>query len=195
MRIIMVTGFLGSGKTTFLLQAIRYLSRKNKKFAVIVNEIGEVGIDNHLLKKVGAAVWEVLGGCICCTSVVGLERALDDATGNYAPDYILMEPSGVADPANIRNALMKYDPKSTECLKSIALVDSDRIELLIKAVYPLLSSGLEISETVLIGKIDVASVDGLKTAENLVKEINPKAEVFKLSLTEPLPDSLMEGLL
>ena len=195
MQIIVVSGFLGSGKTTFLLQVIRFLTAHGKTFAVIVNEIGEVGIDNQHLKQVGANVWEVLGGCICCSSVAGLERALDEVIRGYQPDYILVEPSGIADPANIKEIFNQHDFPGYFTLKSLAMVDSDRIELLKKAVYPLLSSGIEISESVLVTKTDVASADHIEAAVNLVKEINPKAEITSLSLKDPLPDSLLAGLL
>ena len=195
MRTVLVTGFLGSGKTTFLLQIIRYLTAQQKTFAVIVNEIGEVGIDNQMLKQVGANVWEVLGGCICCTSATGLVGALDEAVHNYHPDYVLVEPSGIADPAKIKAVFESRDTTSDETLKAIALVDSDRIQLLIKAVYPLLASGIEISETVFITKSDVASAASVKEEEALIKEINPTANVSPVSLKTQLPDSLLATVL
>jgi len=195
MRTVLVTGFLGSGKTTFLLQVIRYLTSQQKTFAVIVNEIGEVGIDNQMLKQVGANVWEVLGGCICCTAASGLVSALDEAVNNYAPDYVLVEPSGIAYPDKIKEIFENYNPMGTEGLRSIALVDSDRIQLLIKAVYPLLSSGIEISETVFITKSDVASAESVKEADELIKQLNPTADVSVVSLNTQLPDSFLAKVL
>ncbi len=195
MRTVIVTGFLGSGKTTLLQQMMRHLTSRQQTFAVIINEVGDVGIDNQMLKQVGANVWEVLGGCICCTAVTGFESAMDDAVSSYHPDYILIEPSGIARPEDINAIFDKRTKEQSDTFKNIALVDSDRIDLLKKAVYPLLSSGIEVSETVLITKTDVASADNLKEAEELVKELNPKADLINVTLTTDLEDSLLEDLL
>ena len=195
MRIVIVTGFLGSGKTTLLLQMMRYLTARQQKFAVIINEVGDVGIDNQMLKQVGASVWEVLGGCICCTSVVGFERAIADAVSGYSPEVILVEPSGIANPGDINAFFTRRTENSSDTLNNIALVDSDRIDLLKKAVYPLLSSGIEVARTALITKIDVASPAKVKEAKDLVKEINPLADLVSVSLKSDLADSLLAGLL
>ncbi len=195
MRFIIITGFLGSGKTTLLMQIMRHLAAQQKKFAVIINEVGDVGIDNQLLKQVGANVWEVLGGCICCTSVAGFEKALEEAVSDYNPDYILVEPSGIARPGDIISFFSRRTEHDSNLLKSIALVDSDRIDLLKKAVYPLLSSGIEVSKTVLITKTDVASEEKIKEAEDLVEEINPTADVIKVTLKDDLADSVLGELL
>jgi G3E family GTPase len=195
MRTVIVTGFLGSGKTTLLLQMMKHLTSRQQTFAVIINEVGDVGIDNQMLKQVGANVWEVLGGCICCTAVPGFERALDEAVIGYHPDYILVEPSGIARPEEINAIFDKRSKGQSETFKNIALIDGDRIDLLKKAVYPLLSSGIEVSGTVLITKTDVASPDKIKEAEDLVKEINPEADLINVTLTTDLEESLLEGLL
>ncbi len=195
MRYVTVTGFLGSGKTTLLLQMMSYLAARQKKFAVIINEVGDIGIDNQMLKQVGANVWEVLGGCICCTSLVGFERALSDAVNGSRPEYILIEPSGIANPCDINDFFARRVQQSEDTLKSIALVDGDRIDLLKKAVYPLLSSGIEVSETVLITKTDVATADKVKEAKSLVKEIHPLAVLISASLKSKLADSLLAELI
>jgi len=195
MRIIIITGFLGSGKTTLLLQMMRYLTTRQKKFAVIINEVGDVGIDNQMLKQVGTNIWEVLGGCICCSSVAGFERALDEAVNGYNPDYILVEPSGIANPGDINAFFSRRTNQDMDSLKQIALVDSDRIDLLKKAVYPLLESGIEVSKTVLITKTDAAPADRVEEAENLVKEINPAADLIKVSLKTELTSSILAELL
>ena len=66
MKLLIVSGFLGSGKTTFIIQATKAVSEKGFKPAIILNEVGETGIDDLFMRRLGLNVWELLGGCICC---------------------------------------------------------------------------------------------------------------------------------
>ena len=94
MRLFLFTGFLGSGKTTLIIKAARYAAEQGKKVAVLVNEIGELGIDDQLMKKLGMNVWELLNGCICCTLSADLVSTLHQLSTEYRPDIVMIEPSG-----------------------------------------------------------------------------------------------------
>ena len=98
MHLIVITGFLGTGKTTFIVKLVTAVMQKGLKVAIVVNEIGQIGIDDQFMKRLGFSVWEVLGGCICCTLAGDLVRTLQELEGNYAPDVVIVEPSGAADP-------------------------------------------------------------------------------------------------
>lgn len=88
-----VTGFLGAGKTTFLVRYTRWLEKQNIRYCVIENEFGRAGVDGALLSKQGARVKEISGGCVCCTLKVTLHDLIEEFSGQV--DRIILEPSGL----------------------------------------------------------------------------------------------------
>jgi G3E family GTPase len=194
MKVIIVSGFLGSGKTTFILQAIEHLYRKNLKFALIINEIGDIGIDNAHFKQVGCNVWEILGGCICCTSASGFRRAIEEIRHAFKIDYMLIEPSGIADPDQI-GAVVSERLTVTDDLKVIALLDSERIDVILEAVYPLTLSTIHLAHAVLISKTDRATPEEIEKAADFAEKNNTRAEITTADLSIPLKKNILEALL
>ncbi len=103
-----ITGFLGVGKTTAILNLLRQ-QRSGLKWAVLVNEFGEIGIDGALLESSGFAIREVPGGCMCCVAGVPTRIALNRLIREAQPDRILIEPTGLGHPANILGMLHGQD--------------------------------------------------------------------------------------
>ena len=93
-KIDIISGFLGAGKTT-LIRKLLEGPLKGQKVVLIENEFGEIGIDGGFLKDSGIQINEMNSGCICCTLVGDFEKALGDVLSQYAPDRIIIEPSGV----------------------------------------------------------------------------------------------------
>ncbi|HUV25388.1 MAG TPA: GTP-binding protein, partial [Methanomassiliicoccales archaeon] len=93
---LIVTGFLGVGKTTLILRVIDSIAETGAKVAVIVNDFGEVNVDGKVMEKYGLDVQELSGGCICCTLGVSLIETIRTLALNFKPDLIVMEPSGIA---------------------------------------------------------------------------------------------------
>ena len=114
MNIIIVTGFLGSGKTTFLTKLATRATKKGLKVGILVNEIGEIGLDDQFMRRLGLNVWEVLGGCICCTLTADLISTLDTLKNDYDADIVLVEPSGAADPRAVISTLVRFDRNSVD---------------------------------------------------------------------------------
>jgi len=100
----LITGFLGSGKTTTILSL---LQRKppDEHWAVLVNEFGQVGIDGALLRSQGATIREVAGGCLCCVAGVPMQVGLNALIGRVRPDRLLIEPTGLGHPAQVLSLL------------------------------------------------------------------------------------------
>jgi len=94
-KIDIITGFLGSGKTTFILKLIEAFSKTDKKIVIIENEFGKIGIDGTLIKKSGIPVYEISNGCVCCTLKGDFQSALDNIVDTLNPDHIIIEPSGI----------------------------------------------------------------------------------------------------
>lgn len=104
-KVHLITGFLGTGKTTAILHL---LSQKpaHEKWAVLVNEFGEVGIDGAIIKESGVAVREVPGGCLCCVSGLPFQMGLNMLIAREKPDVLLIEPTGLGHPRNIIQTLL-----------------------------------------------------------------------------------------
>lgn len=127
----LVTGFLGVGKTT----AIRHLLRhhpKTERWAVLVNEFGEIGVDGSLLDEEGVAIEEVAGGCLCCVAAPAFTVGLNRLIRTWRPQRVLIEPSGLGHPAQVLDTLRSpiyqqvLDVQATLCLMDARHLDSPR---------------------------------------------------------------------
>lgn len=105
MNCLVVAGFLGSGKTTFILNLARKLSRKGGKVAILENEVGTAPIDGAVLKQHGLVVKELFAGCVCCSLQQDLVAAVEEIRGEVKPDVLLIEPTGIAAPGMVVHTL------------------------------------------------------------------------------------------
>ena len=110
-RTNLITGFLGSGKTTSILHLLAHKD-PNEKWAVLVNEFGEVGIDGALLADSGALLKEIPGGCMCCVNGLPMQVGLNTLLRQGKPDRLLIEPTGLGHPKQILDLLTApvYEP-------------------------------------------------------------------------------------
>jgi len=120
-RVNLITGFLGSGKTTTLLHLLNQ-KPANEKWAILVNEFGEIGIDGALLAETGAVLKEIPGGCMCCVNGLPMQVGLNMLLKQAKPDRLLIEPTGLGHPKQILDMLSSavYQPwidlRATLCL-------------------------------------------------------------------------------
>ena len=192
MRLLLFSGFLGSGKTTLVLRVIRHAIEKGYKPAILVNEIGEVGIDNQLMRQLDLDVWELLGGCICCTLSADLVSTLEKLSTEYSPDVVIIEPSGAADPKAILGALPYYKGPPFESFITISVIDPLRVEMLMAVMSPLISSQIQHADVVLISKCDQATPEEIESATKAATEYNPEARVFNFGIDTPIEVLLKE---
>ena len=106
MKVMLVGGFLGSGKTTFIRSLADFLVRQERQRVVILeNEVGEIGIDDQYLAMEGFQVREITAGCICCTLTGELTLAVNELAEQWHPDWLVIEATGLARPDRIRQTL------------------------------------------------------------------------------------------
>jgi len=155
MDVFIIGGFLGSGKTTMLLDLAKVYTGKGLKTAIIVNESGEVGVDGATIKAEGYSATELPEGCICCTLVGTLQATLRNIKRDLDPDVLIIEPTGLALPHKVKqfvhNAMIDEDSCSI-----IGLADVERFDTLLEkkeAFYKMQMSG---SDLILINKMDLA---------------------------------------
>jgi len=153
----LITGFLGVGKTTAILDL---LARRpgGERWAVLVNEFGQVGIDGTTLSQSGVAVREVPGGCICCTAQSPLKVALTRLLREVKPDRLIIEPTGVGHPAGIIDALR--DPMLAphlDLVNVIALVDPRQFADLRVLALETYQDQLNLADVLVANKCDLAA--------------------------------------
>lgn len=192
--IILFTGFLGSGKTTMLLKTIEILSQKNKKCAIIINEIGDVGIDNREMKMLGYDVMDLFGGCVCCTMKVTLEVTINHLLHEYEDlDYILFEPSGMAQPSSMYPAIRHCGYEDAEII-NVFIFDPGRVYLYKERMNKLFLDAIYLAKSVVVNKIDQVPQEEINEAVKMVNEINPNMKLFKMNIDQGLSSEFHQFL-
>ncbi len=177
MRIAQVTGFLGSGKTTFLIEVAKELNNRGLKVASIVNDVGHINIDRKCMEIHGINTLEISGGCICCEVQGTLTTTVTNIYMSFRPDIILVEPTGVAIPLGLKQAAaetVKKMPKILEQSPIITFVDALRIDKLMNNVRRLVETQIIEADAVLINKVDAVDENRLRMVTDMVRELNPQ---------------------
>ncbi len=195
MHLLLVTGFLGSGKTTLVIRLAGVAIDQGRRVAILVNEIGEIGIDDQLMRQLDLNVWEMVNGCICCTLSADLVTTLQMLDQDYDVDVVLVEPSGAAEPDGILRALPYYKGRSLESIRSVSVLDPLRLPELFQVLTPLLTKQLAHAETLLINKADVATPEQIAETRRIAAEVNPGAHLVTISARESLAPELAAELM
>ncbi len=181
-QVIVVGGFLGSGKTTTIINMGKYLAERGKKIAIIVNEIGEVGIDGDVIDRYGFDTKEITSGCICCSLKVGLRTTVTLLAKEYKPDILMIEPTGIAFPNLIKKEIELMNLGDTvEISPLVTLIDGSRFKHLMKEVKEFSMRQIIDAEILGINKVDLIEPIRVPILEASVQQLNPKAKVVQLS--------------
>jgi len=176
--VTVLTGYLGAGKTTLLN---RILSENHgKKYAVIVNEFGEIGIDNDLIVESDEEIYEMNNGCVCCTvrgDLIRVVEGLMRRPGRF--DGIIVETTGLADPVPVAQTFFMDDDvrSKTELDAVVTLVDAKHLPLRLKDSREA-EDQIAFADVVVVNKADLVSHDELHRIEDIVHAINPSARVY-----------------
>jgi G3E family GTPase len=173
--LIVLTGFLGSGKTSFLQHFIEYQVQLNRFVAVIQNEIGEIGLDGKLLDH-DYAVTEIDEGCVCCTLVGNLKKAIHQMLSSFHPDYIVLETSGLANPYNLLDEIFEVD-ELVRFDSITTVVDGLNIEESLDTYY-VAREQIKAADILLVNKRDLLNEIQLRKINRKLKEMNPTAPIL-----------------
>ena len=174
-KIEIISGFLGAGKTTLIKKMLKEVF-PGEKIVLIENEFGEIGIDGGFLKDAGVQITEMNSGCICC-SLVG--AALKQVIETYAPDRILIEPSGVGKLSDVTKAVMGVAAhEQVELNSSVTVVDGQKCKMYMKNFGEFFNNQVENAGTIVISRTQKMSEDKLDACVAMLREKNPKAAII-----------------
>lgn len=191
MKVLIIGGFLGSGKTTFILHLARYLTKGNQnhdavKVVIVENEIGDTAIDQTALKNLNLQVKNLFSGCACCTLAGETADAMLAIREQINPEWVLLEATGVAIPDNIRHMLDQMDIPSSVCV----IADSQRWNRIRIPLRHILKPQIESADNICLSKADTVSDAELRQTELDISLLNLKASVSIL----PPPDTIDETI-
>ena len=187
MKVVQIAGFLGSGKTSVLLIIASKLSQDyHKKVAMVVNEIGDVPVDAKVVEVAGMKVKEIAGGCICCELGPQLAAGLVDLADYFNPDLVLIEPTGVAIPDQVKVAIgmsTRDTDAEIEIGPVIVLYDAFRVDELLsnETVNNFITRQVLNADVVAINKIDLVDETRIQYCERVIRGINSHAILLRLS--------------
>ncbi|WP_029470660.1 GTP-binding protein [Blautia producta] len=197
MKVLILGGFLGSGKTTLLLSLARYLvdsSRSGSVYKVVIleNEVGREGIDDKLLRGNGFNVENLFNGCACCTLAGELVSAAYEIEKEYAPDWLIVETTGLAYPGLIRDNLSAgIGMESRVC----TVVDVSRWKRLMNAMRELFVGQTERADVVLMNKTDLVPEQVLNDVGKDIAKMNPDAVRIATSAVGHVEDYIWDVVL
>ena len=191
LKIDIVSGFLGAGKTTFIERLLK-TKLKDEKVVLIENEYGEVSVDTDILKDTKIEIRELSQGCICCSLVGDFSKSLKTIIDTYNPDRILIEPSGVGKLSDIIKAVastgLQENVNSLVCL-----VDAKKAKMYERNFGEFFVDQIESAHTVILSRTDIAKEEVIATAVEIVRKHNDKAVVVTTPINSLSDEDLIKA--
>ena len=196
MKILLLSGFLGSGKTSVLLQLAKHIADntpgEGTKVMIIENEIGEVGVDDKILRAQGLAVKDLFAGCACCTSGGDLIADITTIKETMDPAWIIIEATGVAYPRQIKENVERCFKLP---VKILSLADASRWKRLKNYMSQLLEGQIECADLALVNKTDLVSEETVKSIAEDVRGFNPTAAIGFTVGNQPIDPAVWAPIL
>ncbi len=180
MKIDIFSGFLGAGKTTLIKKLIQE-AYAGEKVVLIENEFGEIGIDGGFLQDAGINITEMNSGCICCSLVGDFSKALQQVAAEYAPDRIIIEPSGVGKLSDVIKAVENAKLSNATLNAFCTVVDAAKCKMYMKNFGEFFGDQVENASCIILSHVDKLSSEKLENAVALLKEKNATATIVTAS--------------
>ena len=177
-KVDIISGFLGAGKTTLIKKLISEVFA-GQKIVLIENEFGEIGIDGGFLKDAGINITEMNSGCICCSLVGDFGKALKEVTEKFAPDRVIIEPSGVGKLSDVRKAVEDAAEEAGLELNSLTTVaDASKIKMYMKNFGEFYNNQIESASAIILSRTQKLSEEKQLKAVEMIREKNPEAVII-----------------
>jgi len=175
-----IGGFLGTGKTTLLMKIAGRCRKTGVTVAIVVNEMGEVGIDGATIKGEGYDAVELPDGCICCTLSGTLQNALKNIDRDLHPDVIIIEPTGLALPHKVKD-LVRTSLIDSDRTIIVGLADTTRFDDLMEKKEEFFKRQLHAADFLLVTKTDITDESNIERISSALNKLYPGKEVIRVS--------------
>ncbi len=191
LKIDVISGFLGSGKTTFIKRLLD-TGLNGEKVVLIENEYGAVSIDSDLLTDSKIEIKELSQGCICCSLVGDFSKSLNDVIAKFNPDRILIEPSGVGKLSDIVKAIQSAG-LSDQINSLVCMVDAKKAKMYDKNFGEFFVDQIENAQTVILSRMDICKEENAQTALEIIRKHNDKCVVVTTPIKELSDEDLLKA--
>ena len=191
-KVDIISGFLGAGKTT-LIKNLFKSSMKNEKVVLIENEFGEIGVDGTFLKESGVEIKEINSGCICCSLVGDFSSSMKEVVEKFNPDRIIIEPSGVGRLSDIIKAVEKVEEELKINIVA-TVVDGGKCKMYHKNFGEFYNDQIAQAKTVIVSKTEKLSESKINDALEIIRELNPDVTVITTPVSELDPEKVLDTL-
>ncbi len=192
-KIDIYSGFLGAGKTTLIKKMIQE-AYAGQKLVLIENEFGEIGIDGGFLQDAGINITEMNSGCICCSLVGDFGQALEKVIAEYAPERIVIEPSGVGKLSDVVAAVEKVTNDEVVLGYTVAVADASKVKVYMKNFGEFYNNQIETASTIILSRTDAIPQAKLDAAVEMLREHNADAVVVTTPWAELTGAQLLEAM-
>lgn len=193
MKILVVSGFLGAGKTTFIQELVR---RTGRDFAIYENEYGQADIDARRLRQDSdLKIWESTENCICCSGKQDFATSVLTISNTIDPEYLIVEPTGVAKLQSILDNVNQVAWERISLLAPVTVVDAVSWQNQRTDFPEIFDNQLSAAASVVVSKLAPGSEDAAEPIKQLAAEMNPQAEIIAESSYADIPDEWWNGLL
>lgn len=194
MKVLVVSGFLGAGKTTFIEHIIKYVKGS---VAILENEYGQQGVDGTLFESKNIDVWELTEGCICCSMNKDFAQSVLTIANTVEPDFLIVEPTGVGKLSAVMANLTKIKYERIELLSPVTIVDPTVLEETEQSYGQIFKDQIINAGTVVVSKIGKALPQKIEVAVKRIEHLNSNAEILSeefASIGEKAVDKIISSL-
>ena len=191
-KIDIISGFLGAGKTTFIKRLIGE-AISGEKVVLIENEFGEIGIDGGFLKDAGIEIREMNSGCICCSLVGDFGKSLSEVLTKYAPDRVIIEPSGAGKLSDVMKAVRDVASEiEVELNSAVTVADAGKVRMYMKNFGEFFNNQIENAGTIVLSRTDIADPKKVQKAVEMIREKNQRAVIVTTPISQLSGSQLLE---
>ena len=190
-RIDIFSGFLGAGKTTLIRKLIAE-GYQNEKLVLIENEFGEIAIDGGFLQDAGVQITEMNSGCICCTLVGDFTKALKKVMDEFAPDRILIEPSGVGKLSDVAAAVERVE--GAHIGAKVTVVDAGKAKMYARNFGEFFNDQVANADLIVMSRTDTAKPEKILEATEILKALNPEAGLITTPWNQLTGAQILEAM-
>ncbi len=175
MKILLVSGFLGAGKTTFIKELAKNI---NLEFVVLENEYADIGVDKDFLNEKNLNVWEMSEGCICCSMKGDFKSSIKRIYSEINPEYLVVEPTGVGMLSSIIENIREINNNDIEILSPITLIDITSFSEYLETFNSFFTDNLKNTGKVILTKLENSNYFEIENIKNEILKINNNLEII-----------------